>query len=159
MSDKLAHQSYRPSFSTLFLWVLVLFFLVDAVASSIAFGTASVAADPFRNLNTVGYLALVLAMVLSWALKSEISGDGLLSYTWWGANRFLPWTSIAAADRTRFLGLGYYRITGSEGDTIYVPCYLSHQREFEMVVSAIAGERNPLRQCIEEMAEPAEDRG
>ena len=142
-------QTYRISFSTLFLWTLFVLLLLDNTKMLLVENVRLAELQFLRNLSLVTLLSLISSTVLVCALKSEISVEGLTSFNMWGAPRFVSWDQITDARTSNFLGLGYYRITGSDGRRMYVARYLSRQREFELIVAAITKEQNPLRKCIE----------
>ena len=132
------------------LWTVAVLWLFDMLRIIFLLGI------PLRDINYTGsfelitIISLITSLVLVWVLKSEISSDGVYSYTWWGKTYFIPWNEITEAHTLNYLGLGYYRITGNNGERIYIARYLSKQYEFEMVVSAITPRENPLSLCIEE---------
>ena len=143
-------QIYRCCYSTLVLWTIAVLWLFDILRIYFLVGI------PIENINYSGSLELttiisiITSLVLVWFLKSEISSEGVCSYTCWGNTYFIPWDEIAEAHTLSYLGLGYYRITSDNGYRIYIARYLSRQNEFEMIVSAITHHENPLRLCIEE---------
>lgn len=142
-------QHYRCSFTSLFLWLMVVLlpmsFFIHLAASDFSVETAAAQ----TSFTAVGWIALLTALVLWWALKSEVSSFGILSYTAVGFQRFITWENIKSASPTHLLGLGFLRVSGNDGETVYVPRFLSRQREFDFLVPAITKEDNPIRATIE----------
>ncbi len=106
-----------------------------------------------HNLNLIILVSIISTSILVFALKSDISVEGITSYNWWGGSSFIQWEKISGAAMKSFLGLGYYRIVGQDGTCVYVPRYLSRQREFELIVAAITTKKNPFRRVIEGLAD------
>ena len=106
-----------------------------------------------HNLNPIILVSIISTTILVFTLKSEISVEGITSYNWWGGSSFIQWEKISDAAIKSFLGLGYYRIISQDGTCVYVARYLSRQREFELIVTAITSKRNPFRRVIEELAD------
>lgn len=142
-------QTYRSSLSTLFLWILTVLLLVDITKMLTVEDVPFHELDPFRNLTLIAIVALVSSIILVLTFKSRISPEGITSYSFWGTTLFIPWKDIAEAKMWSFFGLGYFRIRSEDGTCIYVARYLSRQREFEVIVTAITDQQNPLRLCIE----------
>ena len=143
-------QSYRVSFSTLFLWTVVALLVLDNARTLIVEGVSFEDIVILRNLSLITIFSLLNSGILVWLLKSEISVEGISSFNSWGAADYVAWNQIVDARILNFLGLGYYRITSHDGRRIYVARYLSRQREFEAIVAAITAKGNPLRLCIED---------
>ena len=141
-------QTYRCSYSTLFLWTAAVLLVLEVIKMIVLQHVPLGELNPFYNVNVVVCASLISSTVLVLTLKSEISVDGISSYSFLGT-AFIGWQNIETAKAWNFLGLGYYQIISADGDCIYVARYLTHQREFEMVVTAITEQTNPLRQCIE----------
>ncbi len=141
-------QSYRCRFSTLFLWFLGALLILDILRMWIIEGFPLEQIELFHNLNLITIVSFFSSLILVWAMKSEISAEGITSYNYLGGNTFIQWKEIKEASKRNILGLGYIRIVDRDGDSIYVARYLSRQREFEMIVSAITDKNNPLHKCI-----------
>ena len=141
-------QSYRCQFSTLFLWLLGALLILDIARMWIFVGISLEQIELFRNLNLITLVAFFSSLLLVLTLRSEISPEGITSYNSLGSTMFIPWKKIKKASRQNILGLGYFRIVDQDGDCIYVARYLSRQREFEAIVSAITDKKNPLHRCI-----------
>ena len=141
-------QTYRCSYSTLFLWTAAVLLILDVFKMLALQGVPLGELDPLHNGNVVVFASLFSSAVLVFTLKSEISVEGISSYSFLGT-AFIEWKNIKTAKAWNFLGLGYYQIRSADGNCIYVARYLTHQREFESVVTAITDHTNPLRRCIE----------
>ncbi len=141
-------QSYRCEFSTLFLWLLGALLILDILRMWIIVGIPLVEIELFHNLNLIILVSFFSSLLLVVTLRSEISSEGITSYNSLGSTMFIPWEGIKEATRQNILGLGYFRIVDQDGDCIYVARYLSRQREFEVIVSAITDKNNPLHRCI-----------
>ena len=80
-------QSYRISFSTLFLWTLVALFLLHnaktLIVESMAFNVITI----LQNLSLITILSLLNSGILVWMLKGEISVKGISSFNSWGGGR------------------------------------------------------------------------
>lgn len=142
-------QSYRCSFSTLFLWIIVFLLVLDMLRMLFIEGIQLEDLEVLAHFNSIVIVSLISSFILVFALKSEISVKGITSYNWWGGSSFIPWEHISEAGFSNFFGLGFYRIVSADGTCVYVARYLSRQREFEMIVAAITARTNPLRQAIE----------
>lgn len=141
-------QTYRCQFSTLFLWLLGVLLFLDILRMRIIMEIPFEQIEFFHNLNLIAMVSFFSSLLLFWTLRSEISPEGITSYNSLGATTFIPWKKIREASKRNILGLGYFRIVDHDGDCIYVARYLSRQREFEAIVSAITEKNNPLRRCI-----------
>ena len=141
-------QSYRCRFSTLFLWFLGALLILDILRMWILKGVPLEEIELFHNLNLITLVSFFSSLVLVWIFKSEISPEGITSYNYLGGKTFFQWREIKEASKRNILGLGYFRIVNQNGDSIYVARYLSRQREFEAIVSAITDKNNPLHRCI-----------
>ncbi len=130
------------------MWLLGAILILDIARMWIWVGIALEQIELFRNLNLITMVALFSSLLLVLTLRSEISPEGITSYNSLGATLFIPWAEIKNASRQNILGLGYFRIVDHDGDCIYVARYLSRQREFEAIVSAITDKNNPLHRCV-----------
>ena len=146
-------QIYRCSFSTLFLWLLVVLLLFDAIRSCLFEGIPIGQISVLKNLTNITITSGLTAGLLVYLLKNEVTTDGIRSYSFLGQSAFVRWDEIVDARNLNFLGLGYFHIRDEKGLEIRVPRYFSRQREFELVVSAIIKRENPLRGCIERVKE------
>lgn len=144
-----AKQIYRCYYSTLLLWMIAVLWLFDLFRIAFFLRVPLGSIDYAGSLELITIISLITSSILVWALISEISSDGVYSYTWWGKSLFIPWNEIANAHTRNYLGLGYYCITGTNGNRVYIARYLSRQDEFKLLVSAITNRENPLRLCIE----------
>jgi hypothetical protein len=142
-------QTYRCSFSTLFLWTAAFLLVLDTLKMLLWQRVPLYELDLLHNGHIIVFASLISSAVLVFTLKSAISVEGISSYSIWGANSFIEWHKIKTVKQWHFFGLGYYQIRSTEDDCIYVARYLAHQREFDLVVTAITEQSNPLRRCIE----------
>lgn len=149
-------QVYRCSNSTLVIWTIAVLWLFEMHRMVFFLSIPLKSINYSGSLELITIISLITSSILVWFLKSEISSEGLCSYTCWGNTYFIPWNEIVEAHRLNYLGLAYYRIIGNKCEHIFITRYLSKQYEFEMLVSAITQRGNPLRLCIDQQRDSVE---
>lgn len=152
----LTTQTYRSSYSTLFVWLVPLLVIVETfkvhVVKRVPWAEFSLAS----NLELIILLALVLAGMLVWGLRTVLSSEGLITFTALGRPVFVPWVTITAARSRSLLLLPFLELQILGGTRVFLSRFLSQQREFDLIVQAITEPRHPLRVCIEELQAAAE---
>jgi len=147
----LTTQTYRSSFSTLFVWLVPVLVTVESfkvhVVQRVPWAEFSLA----RNLELIILLALVLSGILVWGLRTVLSSEGLVTFTALGRPVFVPWATITAARVRSLLLLPYLELQIQDGSRVFLSRFLSQQREFDLIVQAITEPRHPLRVCLEEL--------
>ena len=77
-------QTYRCSYSTLFLWTAAVLLVLDVIKMIVLQHVPLGELNPFYNVNVVACASLISSTVLVLTLKSEISVDGISSYSFLG---------------------------------------------------------------------------
>jgi len=155
--DPQLSQTYRASYSTLFVWLVPVLVVIETIKSHLFMGVPWGEFSLARNLNLILLLAFALAAFLVWGLRSILSAEGLASFTATGRMLFVPWNEIIGARRESLLFLPFYALQLAGGGNLYLPRFLSHQREFDAIVQAVTAPNHPLRRCIAEIQESAVD--
>lgn len=105
------------------------------------------------SLNFVA-LAVVISLIMTqisiYCFPVGINSVGIRSSTyklfrWYHT---IAWHDIQQVKLKNILGLRYLIASDSKKDQIYIPLYLSKQRQFEQEMKDLAGDLNPLVQAL-----------
>lgn len=147
-------QSYRISFTSLFVWLTLACSPVFFLGWTLAMGSWTINDAFLAWYQLVLGINLIAAGLAATCCKWEIIPRGLTGPVAFRKRLYMPFSGITRAERLPVPGLPVLKIENEAGQRIYLPFILNRQEEFNALLNALLPRANPLRKHLKPLDQP-----